>query len=256
MRPILLVQLSDPHIGATWAAPDPVGGLAAAVESVRQLPNRPDAVLVSGDLAENATADEYAVVRGLLDRIGVPVYPLPGNHDDRATLRQAFELQGDATAPVQYAVDVGPLRLVVLDSIRPGEDRGELDRERLAWLDETLMAAADRSTLIAMHHPPLVTGSAVWDAIGLPAADRLALGEIVARHPQVQCLVAGHVHRSIAAELGGRVVLAVPSTYVQAALDFEADRIVLSDDDPAGYAVHAHVDGGIASYIQPVTPAG
>jgi 3',5'-cyclic AMP phosphodiesterase CpdA len=253
-RPVLLVQLSDPHIGGTWAPADPVAGLAAAVESVRELPARPEAVLITGDLAEHATPAEYELVRELVEGIGAPVYALPGNHDDRSTLRKTFGLPGDGDAPVQYAVDVGPLRMVVVDTNRPGEDRGELDQHRLGWLDAILGAEADRPTLVAMHHPPLVTGSAAWDAIGLPAADRRALGEILERHPQVRCLVAGHVHRPIVGELAGRVVLTAPSTYVQAKLDLGADRIAFGDE-PTGYALHALVDGQIASYLQPVQGA-
>src|SRR6266542_1358321 len=126
-RPFLLFQLSDPHIGATWADGDPVAGLAAAVESVRRLPDDPDAGLMSGDLADNAADGEYELVRELLVQLSAPVYVLPGNHDDRDTLRRHFDLPGAMGTPVQYAVDLGPLRLVVVDSTRPGEDRGELD---------------------------------------------------------------------------------------------------------------------------------
>ena len=94
---------------------DTVARLTAAVDAVRKLPDRPDAVLVTGDIADNAAAEEYATARELLERIGVPVYVLPGNHDDGAALRAAFDLPGEASAPVQYAVDLGPLRLVVAD---------------------------------------------------------------------------------------------------------------------------------------------
>jgi 3',5'-cyclic-AMP phosphodiesterase len=93
-KPFLLVQLSDPHIGATWADGDPVAGLRAAVEAVRRLPDDPDAVLMSGDLADNAADGEYDVVRELLAQLGAPAYVLPGNHDDRATLRRHFDLPG------------------------------------------------------------------------------------------------------------------------------------------------------------------
>jgi 3',5'-cyclic-AMP phosphodiesterase len=178
-KPFLLLQLSDPHVGATWGDGDPVVGLTRAVESVRRLPDRPDAVLVSGDLADNAADGEYEFVREMLARLDAPVYVLPGNHDDRDTLRRHFDLPGAIGTPVQYAVDLGPLRLVVLDSTRPGEDRGELDWQRLTWLDAELAAAPDRITLIAMHHPPLSTGIEAWDEIGLPVADRAALGMVL-----------------------------------------------------------------------------
>jgi 3',5'-cyclic-AMP phosphodiesterase len=250
-RPFLLVQLSDPHIGATWADGDPVAGLEEVVESVRRLPDAPDAVLMSGDLAEHAADGEYEIVRELLARLGAPAHVLPGNHDDRDALRRHFDVPGAIGTPVQYAVDLGPLRLVVLDSTRPGEVRGELDAERLSWLDAELAGAPDRVTLLALHHPPVSTGVAAWDELGLPAADRRALGDVLQRHPQVRRVVAGHLHRAMTAELAGRAVLAVPSTYVQARLNFSSDEIDAAE--PRGFAVHALLDGELASHVQTVT---
>jgi Icc protein len=251
-RPFLLVQLSDPHIGATWADGDSVAGLRAAVESVRRLPDVPDAVLMSGDLADNGADGEYELVRESLAQLGVPVYVLPGNHDHRDTLRRHFGLPGAVGTPVQYAVNLGPLRLVVLDSTRPGEDRGELDADRLSWLDTELARAPDLPTLLALHHPPVSTGIAAWDEFGLPPADRRALGDVLEGHRQVRRIVAGHVHRTMTAELAGRAVLAVPSTYIQTRLSFNSDEIE-TVAEPPGFAVHALLDGELASHVQPVT---
>jgi 3',5'-cyclic-AMP phosphodiesterase len=152
---------------------------------------------------------------------------------------------------VQYAAELGPLRLVVLDSTRPGEDRGELDADRLAWLEATLAAAPATPTLLALHHQPLAIGIPAFDDFGLPAPDRHALGEVVEAHPQVHRIVAGHAHRTVFGELGGRSVLAAPSTYVQARLDFRAEDVEPSDD-PAGFVVHAWLDGELVSHVQPV----
>jgi Icc protein len=250
-RPFLLVQLSDPHVGADWADADPVAGLAAAVASVCSLFPEPDAVLISGDLADHATAAEYDQLRELIAPLDAPLYVLAGNHDDRRALHRHFGVPGADGEPVQYAVDLGALRLVVLDSTRPGEDPGALDAERLAWLDATLTAAPEVPTVLAMHHPPMRTGSPAWDEIGLPDDDRLALGTVVDCHPQVRRLVAGHVHRAITAELAGRPVLSVPSTYVQGRPNFESDTIELAAE-PAGFAVHALLDGELISHIQVV----
>jgi 3',5'-cyclic AMP phosphodiesterase CpdA len=250
-KPFLLVQLSDPHIGATWADADPVAGLIAAVEAVRRLPDAPDAVLISGDLADHAADDEYAIVRELLAPLGAPVYALPGNHDDRDALRRHFDVPGAPGTPVQYTVELGPLRLVVLDSQLPGEGRGELDAARLAWLEAALSAEPDRPTIVALHHPPVTTGIEVWDRVGLPAADCRALGDVLQRHRQVRRVVAGHVHCTLAGGLAGTPVLAIPSTYVQARLRFEAETIELVAE-PRGFAVHAVRDGAVASHVQPV----
>jgi 3',5'-cyclic-AMP phosphodiesterase len=250
-RAFLLAQLSDPHIGATWADGDSVARLAAAVQSVRALQPQPDAVLVTGDLADHATDDEYEQVRELLAPLGAPLYVLPGNHDDRRALHRHFGVPGGAGDPVQYSAELGPVRLVVLDSTRPGEAAGALDAGRLDWLDAELAAAPRLPALLAMHHPPLLTGVPAWDEIGLPAADRRALGRVLDRHPQVRLLVAGHVHRLIAGNLAGRSVLTVPSTYVQARLQIGSHELELADE-PAGFALHAFLDGELVSHVQPV----
>ena len=141
------------------------------------------------------------------------------------------------------------LRLVLMDSTRPGEDRGELDSSRIEWLDGELAAAPDRPTLLAMHHPPIVTGSPAWDAIGLPGPARSSLAEVVARHPQVLGIVAGHHHQMIVAELGSRPVMAIPSTYGQARVGFGASKIVFGEAVSA-FAVHVLADGALASSVQ------
>jgi Icc protein len=241
-------------VGATWDGCDPVSALAAAVEAVQALRPRPDAVLVSGDLAEHAEDSEYDQLRELLAPIDAPVYVLPGNHDERGALRRHFDLPGVGGEPVQYVAELGPLRLVVLDTTRPGEDPGALDEERLSWLDAELQSAPEAPTVLAMHHPPLITGIRPLDAIGLPAEDRRALAAVVERHPQVRRLVAGHMHRAVTAVLAGRAVLAVPSTYMQARLDFTAN-LLRTVPEPAGFAVHVLLDGEVISHVQQVERA-
>ena len=242
-RPFLLVQLSDPHIGAEWAASDPAAGLEAAIDAVRALGASPDAVLVSGDLADHAADEEYEQVRALLGQIDAPYYVLPGNHDDRDALHRHFGVPGAGGEPVQYAVDLGPLRLVRRAIV--------VQDGRLSWLEETLEAAPDVPTVVAMHHPPFTIGIAPWDAIALRPSDRGKLGDILARHEHVERVLVGHVHRAISTELGGRPVMSVPSTYIQGLLDFSATELALSDDPP-GFAVHALVDGKLVSHVQPV----
>jgi 3',5'-cyclic-AMP phosphodiesterase len=245
-EPFLIAQLSDPHIGADWIAPDPAALLSAAVAAVGRI--GPDVVIVSGDLVENAEDAEYERIREVLEPLDVPVHVLPGNHDDRDALHRHFGVPGEGGEPVQYAVELGPLRLVVLDSTAPGHEHGELDGERLDWLDRELAAAPERQTLIAMHHPPLRTGAPAIDAIALRDDGRRALGELLERHPQVRKVVAGHVHRTVAGEVGGRSVLAIPSTYAELRLDFEA-RELSTNDEGRGYALHAVVDGELVSHV-------
>ncbi|MGZ4298233.1 MAG: phosphodiesterase [Solirubrobacteraceae bacterium] len=247
--PFLLLQITDTHIGGDWDGEDPIAGLRAVVDDVLRLPDRPDAVVLTGDLTEHGAAVEYATVRELTAAIPAPLHVLCGNHDDRAAIRTAFGLPGDGAEPVRYAVDLGALRLVALDTTIPGRDGGALDAEHLQWLDAELRRSARAPTVLAMHHPPLATGVAAWDAIGLAPRDRAALGRVLAGHPQVKRVVAGHVHQTITGELSRRPALTVPSTYVQARLDFTAAELALGPA-PRGYAIHAVVGGDIVSYVR------
>jgi 3',5'-cyclic-AMP phosphodiesterase len=249
-RPFVLLQLSDPHVGAEWHGFDPVARLHEAVAAVRELPDRPDAVLLSGDLTDNALPDEYEAVREALAPLRAPVFAQPGNHDERAPLRQAFGLAGTGAERIDYSAELGPLRLVALDSTVPGRVEGRLDAAALAWLDAELAAAPRLPTVVAMHHPPLATGIPAWDGINLTAAERAALGEVVARHPQLLAIVGGHLHTGAGSALAGVPVLAVPSTYLPIAPRFGAGEVPSSGPGPGGYALHVFRDGELASHLR------
>jgi 3',5'-cyclic AMP phosphodiesterase CpdA len=225
--------------------------LRAAVAAVQALPDRPDALLVSGDLSDDGSARSYEQAAELLEPLRLTTHVLPGNHDDRAALRGAFGLAGSGDEPINYSADLGPLRLIALDSILPGEDRGELSEATLRWLDAELGQEPTQPTILAMHHPPLVTGVPPFDGICLSADERAGLAAVLERHLQVRRVVCGHIHRTIAAELGGRAVLAIPSVYRQALLSFDSDEFALSED-PAGFAVHAWTGEELASHVQPI----
>jgi Icc protein len=249
--PFLLLQISDTHLGADWDGPDSDTCLLRAVEAILALPQRPDALVVSGDLTQNGAPEEYERVRRLLEPLDLEPHVLPGNHDLRGPLREAFGLPGAGEEPVSHVARLGPLRLVCLDSTIPGAEGGALDEGRIEWLDAALGEERGTPTVIAMHHPPLNTEIPTFERIGLDPRGRAALAEVLARHPQVMRVIAGHVHRTIVAELAGRAVLTAPSTYMQTVLDFSAPKLKMRDDPP-GYAIHAFGNGALASHVQTV----
>jgi 3',5'-cyclic-AMP phosphodiesterase len=244
-EPFVLVQLSDPHIGAQWSEADPVAGLAAAVQRVARLKPAANAIVISGDLAEHGTGAEYEQVRERLSTLSAPVFVLPGNHDDREAMRSSFRLGGAGAQPISYSVDLGALRLIVLDSTVPGKASGIVDVE---WLDSQLTKTGDMPTVVAMHHPPMRIGIPVGDEMGIPVGQLAELAAVVERHPQVLRLIGGHVHRTVWGALGGRTVFSGPSTYVQMTLDFTTHEIVLSDE-PSGFAVHLLRDGELLTHV-------
>lgn len=252
-RPFILAQISDPHLGEPPIGDaKPKKSLREVIAAIEALPNPVDAILVSGDLAEHAAPEEYALAAELIGRLGVPFHVLPGNHDDRATMRAAFDLPGEPDAPLDYAADLGPLRLVVIDSTIPGEDRGDFEAGQLEWLEAELASAPEQPTIVAMHQPPLVTGIAEWDGVIMTASDRGALAAVIERHPQVRAIVGGHLHRIVVSSLAGRPVVVAPSTFVQARPNFETEKVKLRDHF-RGFLLHVLRDGELSTQVEILT---
>jgi hypothetical protein len=144
---------------------------------------------------------------------------------------------------LQYSVECGDLRILLCDTLLPGSDGGLYDEERRAWLEQAL-GEDHGPTLVAMHHPPIVTGIREWDAIGLPDRDREALATLLRGRPHVLRVAAGHMHRTITADVGGVPVAVAPSAWRQAALELRPDAGIVLGDDRPGYALHVLTDGG------------
>ena len=233
----MLAQLSDPHIRLGEGEREAAEALAHAVAAVVALDPVPDAVLLTGDLANGGDGREYALVKELIAPLTMPVYAVPGNHDIAEPFAHAF-------GPPEFAVDVDDIRLVGVDTSIPGEDGGRIDLQRL----DAHLEQSDRPTIVAMHHAPIFTGIPPMDAIGIRPDDVAGLKDLLARHPHVKRIVTGHVHRGITGTLGGVPVIACRSTHWQLELDFHATEIK-TNDDPPGYALHLSRDGDITSHV-------
>jgi Icc protein len=249
----LLLQLSDLHIREpgrlAYGRLDTAPFLQQAVDSILRLPQQPDAVVITGDLTDFGRAAEYAHLRGLLARLDMPVYLMPGNHDDRDQLRASFADHAylgtymGKGGFVQFSVAVGGLQLVALDTVVPGASHGSLCAERLQWLADTLDTHRDRPVVIAMHHPPFATLIGHMDDIGL-LQGAAGLEALVAQHPNVERIICGHLHRSIQVRFGGSIAMTVPSPAHQVCLDLAPDAASAWTLEPPCFAIHALGDGG------------
>lgn len=251
---MLIAQITDTHIRPrgrlSMDRVDTAGHLARAVEHINALRPAPDLVLVTGDLVDAGMAEEYAHLRDLLAPLALPVYLIPGNHDLRDPLRAAFGehryLPVDGF--LQYAVDEGPLRLIALDTLAPGKPHGELCQARLDWL-EARLAESGKPTIVFMHHPPFECGLKGFDQARLNVgAERLAA--IVQRHPNVERVLCGHVHRPIQVRWAGTIASVAPSTAHQATLDLAPDAPLTFSMDPPALALHQWRPGtGLVTHL-------
>ena len=241
---MLICQLTDLHVR-------PVGQPAnrvvetnifteRAFRAAAHFTPRPDVVVITGDLTESGQDAEYAnVVRMLRKWLPMPVFVIPGNHDERSAFRQSLgHLPGVTADPhyVQYAVEDYPVRLVMLDTLVPGAGHGELQAEQLDFLDRTLAAVPDKPTIVAMHHPPFVCGIAHMDRINLRTAPEFVA--IIAKHRQVERVICGHHHRPVIARVAHAVASIAPSVAHQVELSLNPHDPGAFIFEPPAFQIH------------------
>lgn len=224
---VTLLHVSDPHL-----TDDPAS--TRRLRAVLDLPQArlPDAVVVTGDIADHGEAAEYEAF-GAAMAGSPPWLAVPGNHDDPATLRSVL---GQDRCPV---LDVADVRVIGLDVTVPGGHHGCLRQDTAD--DAVALAAGARHVVLALHQPPITTGHGVLDAMLL--TNPAALAELVGRLPHVVAVLCGHIHTPLAASLAGTPVLCAPGVASSLALDPHR-RPIMSTDGPPGLALHRIADDG------------
>ncbi|MGA2551547.1 MAG: phosphodiesterase [Burkholderiaceae bacterium] len=240
---MLICQISDLHIKAhgqrSYRVVDTTQALRECLASIQALPQAPDVVVATGDLVDFGRAEEYRALAELLAPLNQPIYLLPGNHDERNALCSSFPLHTylqTGTERLNYVIDDYPVRLVAIDTVVAGAAGGIVDASTLKWLDETLGAAPDRPTLVMMHHPPFDTGIAHMDEIGLEG--KTAVAAVIGRHPHVERIICGHLHRAISTRFAGTIASTCPSPAHQVMLDLSPDGPSRFMMEPPGYQLH------------------
>jgi len=234
---MLIAHLSDPHIGATDEATPRTQRVLAHLDGLRR---RPDAVLITGDLADHGAEAEYEQLRDLLGERDVLLGP--GNHDRRGPYRKVLLGAAAEDGPINAVADRGELRFVLLDSTIPGEDGGRLDDETLAFLTDALGATpADRRVLVAFHHPPVELHVPFIDGIRQVGEQRLAAA--LEPYPNVLALLCGHAHTPAASTFAGRPLLVAPGIVSTLGLPWETEELVDYTRPPA-IAYHLIDDAG------------
>jgi 3',5'-cyclic AMP phosphodiesterase CpdA len=244
---MLIAQITDTHIVAPGKlfmdTVDTAAALERAVTVLNRLTPVPDVVVLTGDLVESGEAMEYAHLRSLLAPLRIPLFAIPGNHDARDAMRDAFFADGYLPQHgfLNYVIEDYQLRIIALDTLVPGEGGGLLCPDRLRWLQGALAAAPGRPTVVMMHHPPFATGIARMDRAGL--AGTAAFAEIVGHHPQIERILCGHLHRAIDSRFAGTIAGTAPSTAHQVALDLRPDARLSFTLEPPGYQLHYWREG-------------
>ncbi len=258
---MLIAQISDTHVTGADQGVDSrfetAMNFRRAVKHLASLPVRPDLVMVTGDCVDEGSRIEYQRFLELLRPLEIPVYVIPGNHDHREYMREVWGEQGSDhhATYIQYVVEGWPVRLIALDTHIPGQDGGELCQDRLSWLETRLAEEASRPTILFLHHPPFDLGMPVLDEMGLAGAE--ALGQLVRQHPNVERIVAGHVHVHAQRLFYGTLAITCPSTAHQTWLDFKPKAGLATVMTPPACLLHFwREDLGLVTYVSPIGEYG
>jgi Icc protein len=249
-----VLQITDTHL---YAEPDSrllgvntLDSFRAVIDAFKHIDWQTDLVLATGDLVHDASPSGYRDLAQTLNHFGQPVLCLPGNHDDPGVMREHLACEHVSTP---HVVDIGAWRIVLLDSVIPGEVGGHLREDELQRLRDALNGNT-RPTLICLHHQPVPVGSHWLDNMGLDNASELM--QIVEQAPAVRGVLWGHVHQCYDANHKNMRLMATPSTCVQ----FSANSDDFSVDNAApGFRLLALLpDGTIHSQVMrtPELPAG
>lgn len=225
--------------------------LARAVARVNALDPPADVVMFTGDLVNSGSRDEYRELKRLVEPLTVPFYFIPGNHDSRDLLRETFPghayLRSNGEF-IQYSLEDFPVRIIALDTLDPGNEGGRMDGPRLGWLDSTLAHAPANPTVVFMHHPPFAGGIEYMDEINCQGADELE--RVIRRHPQVELIACGHVHRPIQKRWAGTFACIAPSAAHQIALDLREASPLRYVLEPSAFLLHMwRADTGVVTHI-------
>jgi 3',5'-cyclic AMP phosphodiesterase CpdA len=243
---LTIAQITDLHITTDK---DPLNKarnekrLRTVLKAIHERRPRPVAIIASGDLVDRGEHEEYIELKKIFDEVEIPLYLGLGNHDRRASFRAVFpQTPVDQNGFVQYAVDLGGVRLVMCDTLDEGNNDGAFCDKRAAGLRRLLKQDKRTPTIVALHHPPIISGIQWMDP--LPDAEWIKrLAKTIEGRTQIRNLICGHVHRAFHGILAGQLVSASPATSIQLTLNLTPVDLRVPDgreilvEEPPGYSL-------------------
>ena len=243
---IKALQITDLHLFADHdgqlAGLNTEQSLHAIEEQIKANDLPADLVLATGDLVHDGTPAAYQRSFSHLASFGLPVYCLPGNHDELQALTESAN-----SASINYVehCHYGNWHFIFLDSTIPDHDGAHLTEEDLQILETHLQSAPDAHTLVCLHHQPVKMGSQWLDTMALDNPD--AFFAVIDRHPQVRGIIWGHVHQQFDSMYKDIHMMSSPSTCVQF---LPKSREFAIDSEAPGYRwLELHPDGRIETGV-------
>jgi 3',5'-cyclic AMP phosphodiesterase CpdA len=187
----VVLHMSDPHFGTEQ--PRVVQALVALAHQ-----QRPDLLVLSGDITQRARPAQFQAAGSLVDRLGAPLLAIAGNHDiplfDLWTrLRRPYARHivafGADLEPVHCTAD---LMVVGVNTTRPWRHKnGEVSRSQVDRVARLLQGAAPAQLRVVVVHQPVAV-TLKQDHPNLLRGHEMALKSWSAAG--VDLVLGGHIH--------------------------------------------------------------
>lgn len=212
---MIIAQISDTHIALdTRDADQRSRDLAFTVADINALDPAPDVIVHTGDIVHKGRQDEYAQAVAILAKAHAPMYVLAGNKDDRANLRAAFSVFG-YLAPdsdfIDYAIDDYPVRLIALDTLSSGSNKGDFCPERVKRFIDLIDAETTKPIAVFTHHPPFEV-TVGPEPLHFETPEMMSRLRRALQHSgRVAAVFSGHVHRGAVGHVASIPATVMPS---------------------------------------------
>lgn len=211
---MIIAQISDTHVALD--SPDAeqrIRDFTVTIANINALDPAPDVIVHTGDIAHNGRREEYAQAVAILAKARAPVYVLAGNKDNRANLREAFSANGYFASDsdfVDYTVEGHPVRLIALDTLSSGSNKGDFCPERVRRLIDLIDAEISTPIAIFTHHPPFEV-TVGPDPINFQTSEIMSrFRSALQQSGRVVGIFSGHVHRAAEGRVGDIPAIVVP----------------------------------------------
>ncbi|WCE29291.1 3',5'-cyclic-AMP phosphodiesterase [Vibrio sp. SCSIO 43137] len=244
---IQLLQITDTHLfsdtDGCLLSVNTLESFHAVVDEIIQSDICFDAILATGDISQDHTAESYQRFEQVIAPLTKPCFWLPGNHDFKPSMQSILpsaQVQADT-----HVLAGEHWQIILLDSQVKGVPHGKLSEQQLAFLDEKLSENPSLHSLVLLHHHPVLVGSAWLDQHTLSEAENL--WAVVAKHQNVKGLLCGHVHQDYDQVHHGVRVITTPSTCVQFKPD--SQDFALDGLSPGWRTLELFNDGSIKTKV-------
>jgi Icc protein len=166
-------------------------------------------ILATGDLSQDGSLESYQRFEELFRELAVPIYWIPGNHDNSAHFHDVPE---NFPLTSRSIVEAGNWRILLLDSVLPGNNTGYLAPTELNYLKENLRDDG-KHHLLVLHHQPISCGSAWLDTMKLNNSDDFL--RLITGNASVKAVIYGHIHQAGQQQISNISFFSTPSTCFQ-----------------------------------------